>query len=106
MKMVYIEDGTIQKVNPTLRGVGLTNASRKIEIDRYSLINGKGASTSFLDSLYNFGGRKTILNSRDAWIQYNSVDFGKNNMFQIVRKLNYQFHIVPSSRRFTGRKAR
>ena len=34
-------DGTIQKVIPTLRGVGLTNARSRIQIDRYSALQGK-----------------------------------------------------------------
>jgi hypothetical protein len=72
-------DGTIRKVIPTLRGVGPTNASRKIEIDRYSLISEKGASIAFIDTLNTFEGWKTILDTTNAWIQYNSVDFGSNN---------------------------
>jgi hypothetical protein len=31
------EDGTIQKVIPTLRGVGVTKASQKIQLDRYQV---------------------------------------------------------------------
>ena len=34
-------DGTIQKVIPTLRGVGLTKARSHIQIDRYSALQGK-----------------------------------------------------------------
>ena len=81
--LFFNNDGTIRKVIPTLRGVGLTNASKKIQIDRYSLISEKGASISFLDSLNNFGGWKTVFNSKDAWIQYNSIDFGKNKFKKV-----------------------
>ncbi len=74
--LFFNEDGTIKKVIPTLRGAGLTNASRKIQIDRYSLKSNNGASIAFLDTLNKFGGWKTILDKANSWIQYNSVDFG------------------------------
>lgn len=70
-------DGTIKKVIPTFRGVGLTDASKQIQIDRYSLISKKGASVVFIDSLNTFLGWKTVFSSGNAWIQYNSVDFRK-----------------------------
>ena len=75
--MFFNTDGTIQKVIPTLRGVGLTNASRKIQLDRYSKISDKGTSVAFLDTLDTFEGWKTVLSDKGAWIQYNGVDFGK-----------------------------
>jgi hypothetical protein len=81
--LFFNEDGTIQKVIPTLRGVGLTDASQKIQIDRYSLISDEGVSIAFLDTLNKFEGWKTILDTGNAWIQYNSVDFG-NNSFKLV----------------------
>jgi hypothetical protein len=74
--LFFNDDGTIQKVTPTLRGVGKTKASQKIEIDRYSAISEQGASVAFLDTLNRFEGWKTILDSNNAWIQYNAVDFG------------------------------
>jgi hypothetical protein len=64
------------KVVPTFRGVGVTRASQQIEIDRYSLISDSGASVAFLDTLKPFNGWKARLYAKDAWIQYNSVDFG------------------------------
>src|SRR3972149_12172606 len=81
--LFFNEDGTIQKVIPTLRGVGVTNASQKIQIDRYSLISNEGASIAFLDTMNKFEGWKTILDAENAWIQYNSIDFG-NNEFKSV----------------------
>jgi hypothetical protein len=73
-------DGTIKKVVPTLRGVGITAASKNIQIDRYSHISDKGASIAFLDTLNKFQGWKTILDNSNGWIQYNSVDLGKKNL--------------------------
>jgi hypothetical protein len=87
--LFFNEDGTIKKVIPTLRGVGLTDASRRIQIDRYSLKGDEGASVAFLDTLNAFEGWKTILDTADAWIQYNSVDFGSNNFESVkVRALS------------------
>ena len=85
----FNEDGTIKKVIPTLRGVGLTDASNKIQIDRYSLKSNEGSSIAFLDTLNKFGGWKTILDTTNAWIQYNSVDFRSNKFKSInVRALS------------------
>jgi hypothetical protein len=78
--MFFNADGTIQKIIPTLRGVGLTDASRQIQIDRFSCKSETGLSIEFLDSLNTFGGWKTILSSKDSWIQYNSVDFGSDKL--------------------------
>lgn len=70
-------DGTIRKTVPTYRGVGLTPASEKIQIDRYSIKSDKGVAIAFIDSTNTFGGWKTTFMAKGAWIQYNAVDFGK-----------------------------
>ncbi len=74
--LFFNPDSTIKKVIPTLRGVGITDATRKIQIDRYSRKSQQGISIAFLDSLNTFKGWKTILSASNAWIQYNKVDFG------------------------------
>jgi hypothetical protein len=79
----FDEDGTIKKVTPTLRGVGITDASKEIQIDRYSLKSDEGVAIAFLDTLNTFGGWKTILDAAKAWIQYNGVDF-ESNKFKSV----------------------
>ncbi len=81
--LFFNDDGTIKKVIPTLRGVGLTEATKNIQIDRYSQKSDRGASIAFLDTLNTFAGWKTILDSINAWIQYNSVDFGSNKFKSI-----------------------
>jgi len=75
--LFFNTDGTIKKVVPTFRGVGLTDATREIQIDRYSSISTGGASVAFLDTLDRFKGWKTIFSKGNSWVQYNSVDFGK-----------------------------
>jgi hypothetical protein len=84
--LFFNADGTIKKVIPTLRGVGLTDASTEIQIDRYSRISENGASVVFNDTLNTFGGWKTIFNAKDSWIQYNSVDFGQKKFKTVVVK--------------------
>ena len=73
-------DGTIRKVTPTLRGVGVSLATNKIEIDRYSNKSETGSSIAFVDSANTFNGWKTILDSKGAWVKYNAVDFGKEKL--------------------------
>jgi hypothetical protein len=74
--LFFNTDGTIRKVKPTLRGVGLTAATKRIQPDRYSHISNTGASISFLDTLATFNGWKTVFKSRTSWVQYNGVQFG------------------------------
>jgi len=88
--LFFNEDGTIQKVIPTLRGVGITEAAKKIQIDRYSQISDKGVSIAFLDTSDTFGGWKAILDTSGSWIQYNSVDFGNNPLKSVsIRALSH-----------------
>ena len=76
--LFFNNDGTIKKVIPTLRGVGITNASAQIQIDRYST-KSEDVSIDFLDTMNRFQGWKTIFTKANGWIQYNSVDFGKKS---------------------------
>lgn len=84
--LFFNADGTIQKVIPTLRGVGLSPADKVIQIDRYSAISEKGASIAFLDTLNTFQGWKTKLDGAGAWVQYNSVDFGSKALKNLLVK--------------------
>lgn len=80
----FNSDGSIRKVIPTLRGVGLSLASNQIQIDRYSRKSEVGASIAFMDTLNTFNGWKTIFEKQKAWVQYNAVDFGKKK-FKAIR---------------------
>jgi hypothetical protein len=84
--LFFNEDGTIMKVIPTLRSVGLTDATKEIQVDRYSSISDKGTSITFLDSLNTFKGWKTIFSEKDAWVQYNTVDFGSKKLKSVQVK--------------------
>jgi hypothetical protein len=76
--LTFNEDGTIRKVVPTLRGIGVTQASSQIQMDRYSAIS-NDATIDFLDTANRFKGWKVMLNKPAAWVQYNSVEFGKQS---------------------------
>lgn len=81
--LFFNPDGTIQKVIPTFRGVGLTSATSQIEIDRYSIISPEGVSVALMDTLNTFKGWKTVLDKQNAWIRYNAVDFGSKKLKQV-----------------------
>ncbi|MDR2145767.1 MAG: family 43 glycosylhydrolase [Tannerella sp.] len=72
-------DGSIQKVIPTLRGVGITDAAKEIHLDRYTSISDSAVIVTFLNPANTFEGWKTILSKDAAWVRYNSVDFGQNS---------------------------
>ena len=76
-KLFFNADGTIQKVKPTLRGVGLVDAKSEIQIDRYSAKSPDGVKVSFLDDANPFAGWKTSFSDANAWVQFNEVDFGQ-----------------------------
>jgi len=78
--LYFNDDGTIKKVIPTLRGVGIVDAKSKIQIDRYSAISSEGVSVSFLDATNTFAGWKTSYDGANAWSQFNDVDFGKSDL--------------------------
>lgn len=73
--LFFNADGTIKKVVPTLRGIGITDATAEIQIDRYSA-KSDGVSNEFLDTTNRFLGWKAIIDKPNAWIQYNSIAFG------------------------------
>ncbi|WP_418699263.1 family 43 glycosylhydrolase [Bacteroides sp.] len=81
-------DGTIRKVVPTLRGVGITDAHTPIQIDRYSSISPAGTSIVFLDEANKFEGWKAVFSGKDAWLQYNRVDFGKDKVKKVNVRVN------------------
>lgn len=75
-KLFFNADGTIQKVKPTLRGVGLVNAKSEVQIDRYSATSGEGIAVSFLDDANPHAGWKTTFKAPKSWVRFNEVDFG------------------------------
>ncbi|QEM10572.1 family 43 glycosylhydrolase [Mucilaginibacter rubeus] len=80
--LFFNHDGTIKKVIPTLRGVGITKASEKIQVDRYS-DKDSTVQISFLDTAKRFDGWKTTFNNTGSWIRYNRVDFNGKKFKEI-----------------------
>jgi len=76
-KLFFNADGTIQKVIPTLRGVGLVNAGSEIQIDRYSATSPEGIAISLLEDANPGAGWKTTLSAPQSWVRFNEVDFGR-----------------------------
>lgn len=78
--LFFNEDGTIKKVIRTFRGIGIADATKPLQIDRYSAKSDEGVSVDFIDTTNRFEGWKTIFNKQDGWIQFNTVDFGKKKL--------------------------
>lgn len=86
--LFFNADGSIQKVIPTLRGVGLTKASAEIQLDRYSRLAQQGAAIAFNDTLNTFKGWKTVFTAPKAWVQYNQIDFEKGKFKTLKAQVN------------------
>jgi len=82
--LFFNSDGTIQEIIPSLRGVGISNAESKIQIDRYSAKSEKGVAVEFVDTLTTFKGWKASLNQMDSWVRYNKVDFSNRLLKKVV----------------------
>jgi hypothetical protein len=76
-RLFFNADGSIRKVIPTLRGVGLVEAKSQIQIDRYSAKSGEGVAISWLDPANTHAGWKTTFNAAKSWVRFNEVDFGR-----------------------------
>ena len=73
-KLYFNPDGTIQEVKKTMRGVGINNATEKIEIDRYSSAS-DGVTTELIDTVNTFRSYMATMPTKGSWIKYNDVDF-------------------------------
>jgi hypothetical protein len=76
-QLFFEDDGSIRKVTPTLRGVGLVGAGSQIQVDRYSARSGDAAAVSFLDEANPHAGWKVALNEPKSWVRFDEVDFGR-----------------------------
>jgi len=78
--LYFNDDGTIKKVERTLRGVGIVDAKSRIQIDRYSAISGDGVSDSFLNPTNTHEGWKISLAGKNTWVRFDKVDFGTGGL--------------------------
>jgi hypothetical protein len=75
--LYFNNDGTIRKVTPTLRGVGICDAGSRIQVDRYSAVSENGTTVSFLNDSNPQEGWEITLSTPHAWVRYDRVDFSK-----------------------------
>lgn len=73
-RVTFLKDGTIQEVKPTLRGVGTTKATDRMEVDRYSAAS-TGTTIAYLDTLNRFRGWYAALPGKGSWVRYGEVDY-------------------------------
>ena len=73
-KISFRPDGTIVEVKPTMRGVGVSPATSRIDVDRYSEAS-KDVTTDYVDTLNYFRGFYASLPSKTSWLRYGDVDF-------------------------------
>lgn len=84
-KVSFNTDGTIQEVKQTLRGVGITLATDRIETDRYSSVS-DDVTTDFNDTTATFNGWHATLVKKGCWLRYDDVDFSNiSDAYVIVR---------------------
>lgn len=75
--LFFNPDGSIQKVVPSLRGIGITAAESEIQMDRFSAKSAEGVRIEFLDTSNRFLGWKAVYEKTGGWLKYNSVKSGK-----------------------------
>ena len=97
-------DGTIHKVIPTIRGVGITAVGDTIQIDRYSAVSHTGATISTLDTTNRFKGWSLLLTELGAWSRYNQINFGKGHFKKIIIRLKAKDNSELIVRRASGMK--
>ena len=73
-KLAFNPDGTIREVKPTMRGVGINQATERIEIDRYS--SAVDVQTAYVDTANTLRGACVTLSRKGSWVKYDGVDFG------------------------------
>ncbi|MEZ5069555.1 MAG: family 43 glycosylhydrolase [Bacteroidales bacterium] len=84
--LFFEADGSIRKVTPTLRGVGITPAREEIQVDRYSAVSVSGTSLRFLYPFDTFQGWVGHFEEAGSWMRYNRVDFGPASPASVVVK--------------------
>lgn len=73
-RIKFNPDGTLCEVIPTLRGVGVTPSTTRIDIDRYSETHEKTIITHN-DTTDTFRGWHVTLPETKSWLTYHNVDF-------------------------------
>ncbi|GGA68974.1 hypothetical protein GCM10011369_08260 [Neiella marina] len=79
-KLFFNADGTIQKVQPTRRGIGIRNAADMIQVDRFDASSGLQTP---IHREHEPAGMYVSSISHGSWLHYSGVDFS-DNQFQSV----------------------
>jgi hypothetical protein len=79
-RLFFNDDGSIRKVVPTRRGVGLVGARSRIQVDRYGADDRDGAAVSFLEPANPAAGWKVTLSAAASSLRFNEVDFGAGGL--------------------------
>lgn len=72
----FAANGMIEKVNPTLRGIGIASATDKLQVDRYSDKH-ETVEINYIDTANRFIGWKAGFTKAGDWLRFNTVDFTK-----------------------------
>jgi hypothetical protein len=73
-KLYFNPDGTIQEVKPTLRGVGINQATEKIDVARFSAASAD-VTSQLIDTVNTFRGFEANLPVKGSWMKYTDADF-------------------------------
>lgn len=88
-RLWFNDDGTIQEVIPTLRGVGVNKATERLQIDRYSATC--NASVALLDIIDTFRGWEVVLPREHSWVSYADVDFSDmKNCYMVANVMAHE----------------
>ena len=85
-RVTFRKDGTIEEVKPTLRGVGTTLATARIEVDRFSSAD-EGVKVDYIDTLNRFRGWYASLPAKGIKLRYADVDYSPlaNGAYAVVQ---------------------
>jgi len=73
-KLTFNADGTIQEIKESMRGVGINQATEKIQIDRHSSAS-TDATTEYVDTANYMKGGCVTLPKKGSWSLYEDIDF-------------------------------
>ena len=85
--LFFEDNGTIQKVLPTYRGIGVTSAYEKIQFDRYSSMSDTGVQSTYFDKENPFQGWMLVFTGSKAEVRYNAVEFGNSGPKEVLMNI-------------------
>lgn len=80
----FKDDGTVRKVKPTIRGIGIPTIGDTIQIDRYNEIS--GAKTAFVGG-NEPNGWMVCEAGMMSWVKFNNVDFKQGEATKIKARV-------------------